>query len=171
LHILIKVRQEDSFPDRQSLFSQEHSVNRTASNHLGNTRIRLAVFILFGIAALGLYTFSSSATDAHAQTAPAAAPPVLAAASHPELPEGAGKDVTIRVCTKCHSADNIIANRQNRAGWENTISKMVGYGADGSDDDYTAILEYLVKNFGPANAAPAVAAPANAAPATQPPAQ
>jgi competence protein ComEA len=44
----------------------------------------------------------------------------------------------------------VIANGQDRDGWEATITKMAGFGAQGTDDDYTAILEYLVKNF-PAN--------------------
>ncbi len=71
-------------------------------------------------------------------------------AAHPELPAGAGKDTLIRVCSKCHSPDNVIANGQDRAGWENTITKMAGFGAEASDEEFTAILDYLVKNFPPA---------------------
>lgn len=70
---------------------------------------------------------------------------------HPELPAGPGKATLIRVCSSCHSPDNVIANGQDRAGWENTITKMAGFGAVGSDEEFTEILEYLVKNF-PANA-------------------
>jgi competence protein ComEA len=65
----------------------------------------------------------------------------------PELPEGPGKDVLLRVCSTCHSPDNVIANGQDRAGWEAEITKMAGFGAQGSDEDFTAILDYLVKNF------------------------
>jgi competence protein ComEA len=68
---------------------------------------------------------------------------------YPELPAGAGKDTLIRVCSKCHSPDNVLANGQDRAGWENTITKMAGFGAEASDDEFTAILDYLVKNFPP----------------------
>jgi competence protein ComEA len=74
-------------------------------------------------------------------------------AEHPqysELPAGAGKDTLIRVCSKCHSPDNVIANGQDRAGWENTITKMAGFGAEASDDEFSQILDYLVKNFPPA---------------------
>ncbi len=67
-----------------------------------------------------------------------------------ELPAGAGKDTLIRVCSKCHSPDNVIANGQDRTGWENTITKMAGFGAVATDDEFTEILEYLVKNFPPA---------------------
>ncbi len=70
---------------------------------------------------------------------------------HPELPAGPGKDTLIRVCSSCHSPDNVLANGQDRAGWENTITKMAGFGAVGTDDEFTEILEYLVKNF-PASA-------------------
>jgi competence protein ComEA len=70
---------------------------------------------------------------------------------HPELPAGPGKDSLIRVCSSCHSPDNVIANGQDRSGWENTINKMAGFGAVASDEEFTEILEYLVKNF-PANA-------------------
>jgi competence protein ComEA len=69
---------------------------------------------------------------------------------YPELPAGAGKDTLIRVCSKCHSPDNVIANGQDRAGWENTITKMAGFGAEASDEEFTQILDYLVKNFPPA---------------------
>jgi competence protein ComEA len=69
---------------------------------------------------------------------------------YPELPAGAGKDTLVRVCSKCHSPDNVIANGQDRAGWEGTITKMAGFGAVGTDDEFTEILDYLVKNF-PAN--------------------
>jgi competence protein ComEA len=73
------------------------------------------------------------------------------AEKYPELPSGAGKATLIRVCSSCHSPDNVIANGQDRTGWENTITKMAGFGATGTDEEYTEILDYLVKNF-PANA-------------------
>jgi len=76
-----------------------------------------------------------------AQQAPAAHP------QYSELPAAPGKDTLIRVCGKCHSPDNVIANGQDRAGWENTITKMAGFGAVGTDDEFSEILDYLVKNF------------------------
>ncbi len=66
---------------------------------------------------------------------------------YPELPDGPGKDTLIRVCGDCHSPDNVIANGQDRTGWENEITKMAGFGAQGTDEDFTAILDYLAKNF------------------------
>lgn len=66
---------------------------------------------------------------------------------YPQLPEGPGKQTLIRVCSRCHSPTNVIANGQSRQGWEETITKMAGLGATGSDEDYTEVLDYLVKSF------------------------
>jgi competence protein ComEA len=92
------------------------------------------------IAALGATLWSAS-------VAPVCAQQPAQQQQYSELPAGEGKDTLIRVCSKCHSPDNVIANGQAREGWENTITKMAGFGAVGTDDEFTAILDYLVKNF------------------------
>lgn len=66
-----------------------------------------------------------------------------------DLPDGAGKNVTVRVCGKCHSPDKAVSLRQDEDGWTDTIGKMVKLGAQGTDDDFTTVLAYLTKNFGP----------------------
>ena len=83
-----------------------------------------------------------------------------------DLPDGAGKAEITRVCSKCHSLEQATSLRQGQAAWKETISKMVNLGAEAKDAEFTAIFDYLVKNFGPANASPssAVAQPTAAAP-------
>jgi competence protein ComEA len=71
-----------------------------------------------------------------------------------QLPTGPGHDETIKVCGKCHAAEQAASLRQSRTGWEETISKMVSMGSEGTDEEYEAILSYLVKNFGPEAAKP-----------------
>jgi competence protein ComEA len=66
-----------------------------------------------------------------------------------DIPNGAGKAETVRVCGKCHSVDQAVSLRQNRSEWQDEISKMVGMGAQGTDEDFNAILGYLSRNFGP----------------------
>lgn len=73
----------------------------------------------------------------------------LPAAAWADLPPGPGHDETLKVCGKCHSAEQAASLRQSRTGWEETVSKMVNMGAEGTDDEYEAILTYLTKNFGP----------------------
>src|ERR1700709_439149 len=71
-----------------------------------------------------------------------------------QLPAGPGHDETVKVCGKCHAAEQAASLRQSRTGWEETISKMVNMGSEGTDQEYENILNYLVKNFGPEAAKP-----------------
>ena len=65
------------------------------------------------------------------------------------LPEGPGKAATVRVCGKCHSPERAATLHQRRSAWEETIMKMMKLGAQASDEEFEAILNYLSKNFGP----------------------
>ena len=76
-----------------------------------------------------------------------------------DLPDGPGKAETVRVCGKCHALDQATSLRQTQAGWRETISKMVDLGAEGSDAEFTAILNYLAKNYGAGNASPSLTGP------------
>lgn len=69
--------------------------------------------------------------------------------SYPEFPPGVGRDAVLRLCVQCHSPNIILASGQSRAGWENTITKMARQGAEGSDEDFTDIADYLTANFPP----------------------
>ncbi len=68
-------------------------------------------------------------------------------AAYADLPPGPGRAATIRVCGRCHSPERAASLHQSHYGWEETITKMVKLGAQGSDDEFEAILEYLSKNF------------------------
>jgi competence protein ComEA len=65
------------------------------------------------------------------------------------LPPGPGLDETNRLCGKCHSPEQAASIHQSRGAWEETLAKMVGLGAEGSDADFEVVLTYLTKNFGP----------------------
>lgn len=68
---------------------------------------------------------------------------------HPEFPPGDGREAVMRLCSKCHSPNIILAYGQNRVGWENTITKMARLGAKGSDDDFSDVSDYLTAHFPP----------------------
>ena len=69
-----------------------------------------------------------------------------------QLPDGPGKEVTLQLCGNCHDASIIQAHRQSRDEWVATIQKMIASGAEGTEDQFTAVLAYVSKNFGPAAA-------------------
>ena len=70
-----------------------------------------------------------------------------AAAGQDPFPEGAGKDVTVRICGTCHPSARGAAVRLTREGWQDVIAKMVSLGAKGSDAELVAVLDYLSTNF------------------------
>ena len=69
------------------------------------------------------------------------------AAGQDSLPDGPGKDVTVRVCGACHAPERSAALRLTRGGWQDVIAKMVSLGAKGSDAELVAVLDYLSTNF------------------------
>src|SRR5258705_592715 len=69
-----------------------------------------------------------------------------------QWPDGPGKDLTLQLCGNCHDANIVQAHRQSRDEWIATIQKMMAVGAEGTQEQVTAVLEYLAKNFGPAPA-------------------
>lgn len=73
----------------------------------------------------------------------------LLPAAWAQLPEGNGKDVLYQVCGKCHDAEIVKGYHQDSATWSHVISQMIDQGAEGTDDQFNAVLAYLVKNFGP----------------------
>lgn len=63
------------------------------------------------------------------------------------LPDAPGKDVTVKVCGQCHSADIVASVRLTREGWQDTITDMVQQGAKGTDQELAAILDYVSTHF------------------------
>ena len=76
----------------------------------------------------------------------------LAGSAFAQLPDGPGKDATLQLCGNCHEATIVQQHRQSRDEWVATIQKMMAAGAQGSEDQFMAVLQYLTKNFGPAAA-------------------
>ncbi len=83
----------------------------------------------------------------------AAAALVTASAWAQQLPDGPGKAETQRICSTCHELARSVSLRQDRAGWEATVNKMVTLGAKATDADIQAVVTYLATNF-PADAIP-----------------
>jgi competence protein ComEA len=59
-----------------------------------------------------------------------------------------GHKLLVKVCGSCHKVDMVTNRRGTREEWEATIAAMVDKGADGSDEDFNAVLDYLTRNYG-----------------------
>ncbi len=64
------------------------------------------------------------------------------------LPAGAGRDVVIRVCSKCHAPDVVMTQSLDVDGWKDILDQMKSNGAVFTDDEATQIVGYLSKQFG-----------------------
>jgi competence protein ComEA len=62
-----------------------------------------------------------------------------------------GQDTFEKVCSKCHPAEQAASKRHSKAGWEHTVDDMVAKGAEGTDQQFDAIVQYLTAAYGPVN--------------------
>lgn len=100
-------------------------------------RVRLAGHLALLVFVVGLV--SAVLTAAVRQDA--------AAAPGADMPDGPGKDVTLRVCGVCHQSDRTASLRLTRDGWDELIGEMVKRGAKLTDAERAQVLDYLSTNF------------------------
>ena len=67
-----------------------------------------------------------------------------------DVPDGPGKDTLMKVCTTCHDLGVLASMNGTSDVWQSVIDDMKSRGADGTDDDFKAIITYLSKYYGPA---------------------
>lgn len=75
---------------------------------------------------------------------------VLGLASGPawaQLSAGPGREEMQKVCSSCHEIERSVSLRQDRDGWKATINKMMGLGAEGTEQEFSATLDYLAANY------------------------
>jgi competence protein ComEA len=63
------------------------------------------------------------------------------------MPEGPGKAETQKMCSTCHELDKSLSLKQDRAGWERTVEKMVAFGMKASDTEVNTVVEYLFHSY------------------------
>jgi len=61
-----------------------------------------------------------------------------------------GKKLVEEICSFCHGLARLKGQAHSRDEWSNVIKGMVSEGAPVTDEEFSLILDYLAKNFGPA---------------------
>lgn len=56
-----------------------------------------------------------------------------------------------KICGTCHEIKQVTARRQTKSAWQGVVEDMVARGAEGSEEDMAAIVQYLAANFGRLN--------------------
>ena len=69
------------------------------------------------------------------------------AVSHPDVT--AGEATFKRACLVCHDADIIEQQKLSKAGWTNSVAKMVRWGATVPEPERQPLVDYLFSRFPP----------------------
>jgi competence protein ComEA len=73
--------------------------------------------------------------------------PALFGQDKPQLPDAPGKEVTQRLCSKCHGVQLMLGKPHSEEGWGAIVADMVQRGAEGTDDELYEVVQYLTKNI------------------------
>lgn len=65
------------------------------------------------------------------------------------LPPGKNRELVSGRCIICHSLEIVAQQRQDRAGWDTILDRMISYGAPVPPEDKPPILDYLATYLGP----------------------
>jgi competence protein ComEA len=64
-----------------------------------------------------------------------------------KLPDGPGKEINERLCGSCHAAELVMGRRESREGWNGVVADMVMRGAEGTNEEFGEVVDYLVAHF------------------------
>jgi competence ComEA-like helix-hairpin-helix protein len=67
----------------------------------------------------------------------------------PSLPDGAGKDVFVSVCSLCHSPIAVTTKQWTEKQWDAKVTEMLQEEPDVTAEERAAIIAYLSANFKP----------------------
>jgi cytochrome c5 len=65
-------------------------------------------------------------------------------------PKDPGKQLVEEICSFCHGLAKLKGHEYTRDQWENVTKGMIFEGAPVTEEEFSLILDYLAKNFGPA---------------------
>jgi competence protein ComEA len=73
--------------------------------------------------------------------------PLAAGSLRAQMPDGPGREETQKLCSDCHELARSLSLRQDRDGWKTTVNKMIGLGAQGTEREFAAVIEYLSVHY------------------------
>jgi competence protein ComEA len=73
--------------------------------------------------------------------------PCMAGGAESKLPEGPGKATMQKICSGCHSPEIVVGRHESKDSWERIVGDMADKGANGTDDEFNQIIDYLAANF------------------------
>jgi quinoprotein glucose dehydrogenase len=101
--------------------------------------------VVFSLTGENTDTLASLAKPQDATPAANAVASVPSASSH--LPPGPGHDLTVRVCSACHSPDLAASQHLSAQEWNSLVQNMSARGAVATDAEFDQITDYLARSF------------------------
>jgi len=100
--------------------------------------VRAVSSIVVGLAAGSvLFLAASAQTQSAPQSSDASS----------RFPPGPGRDALFKVCKECHGPESVLGQLKTREEWSKTLDEMAANGANGTDEEYNQILDYLATNY------------------------
>ena len=63
------------------------------------------------------------------------------------MPEGEGKGLVRSLCSSCHSLETVLIQRKSEEEWEETVEKMIAWGAQMFPAEMESISGYLAAHY------------------------
>jgi mono/diheme cytochrome c family protein len=67
----------------------------------------------------------------------------------PEMPAIDGAQLLETRCSVCHSVDRAKQAKKTHDEWDQTVTRMIGKGAQLTEEEKTVLVDYLAKTYGP----------------------
>ena len=122
-------------------------MNRIVSAGRDRMKGNLAVAVVAVIAA-GLVLMILVAACGSSPSEPTQAPAVDTAIPT-EAPAVDGATLLEARCSTCHGVERATNLTKTADEWEQTVTRMVGNGAQLTDDEKSVLVEHLAENYGP----------------------
>jgi glucose dehydrogenase len=106
----------------------------------GGTELYPQKLVAFALPDRNAVPQSTAAAASAATTTTTARAPATALAEK-------GKALTEQRCTNCHGLQTITADGRSRDAWALVVNEMIGLGAEVTDEESRAIVEYLTRDF------------------------
>jgi mono/diheme cytochrome c family protein len=107
----------------------------------------LGAVILTGCVAAIPAADAGVATQVAGVPSPPPHPAIIPPEALSTLPEGVGRETTIRVCSGCHAVELVTEKRLTRQEWFDLVQFMGDRGATGTPAEMAEITDYLAKAF------------------------
>lgn len=126
-----------------SLPGMSREAGEGAGGRLGRGTLPLVVACLALMTLLSLLAACGSGPSQSTQAPPAGTELTAGTATQD------GATLLETRCSVCHGTERVTSAKKTRAQWEETVTRMIGRGAELTDAEATVLVDYLAAHYAP----------------------